>query len=83
MLQERAVSNTKPTDSSLSAVGVAGKDVEPSAAINETGSYNLAVDGFVVTKWGLGSNSRSQVKSEKPQDTLWLGKEGFIGHYFQ
>jgi hypothetical protein len=44
----RVVRNTDLTDSSLSTVAVVGKGVEPTAAINETGSSNPAVDGFVV-----------------------------------
>jgi hypothetical protein len=86
MQQERADSNTKHTDSSSTAA-VAGWDIEPSAAINETGYCDSAVHGFVVkeeVKWGLDSNPPPpQVKSEKPQDPLWLGKEGFIGRYIQ
>jgi hypothetical protein len=57
MRQERAVSNTKHTDSSLPAVSVAGKDVEPSAAINEIVSCHSADYAVVVS-------SSSQGKSE-------------------
>jgi hypothetical protein len=48
MWQERAISNTKNAGSSMPTATVDSKDDATSEAINETGSSDSRVDGFVV-----------------------------------